>query len=93
VSLSCEYVSEDRSKNIIVVTFFIVVFLAVTYNGLQLADVADLNAQNCQADTKTINSRNFQLPLHPQYSARCCYAQGELSPVAMLSPEMKRCPA
>jgi len=45
---------------------------------LQLADVADLKAQNYQADTKIINSRNFQLPLHPQYSARCCYAQGGL---------------
>lgn len=46
----------------------------VTHNGSGLADVADLNAQNCQAAPKIINSTHFKLPLHPQYSASPCYA-------------------
>jgi hypothetical protein len=51
----------------------------MTPNGSGLADVADLKAQNCQAATKIIESRNFDKPLHPQYSASPCYQHTLLS--------------
>lgn len=53
--------------------FVIVAVLAIAGNVLRLADVADLKAQNCQAETKIINCTHFKLLRHPQYSASRCY--------------------
>ena len=47
----------------------------VTYNGLQLQEVGDFEAQNCLPPQNLIRSTKIHLTTEPPIFCRCCYAQ------------------
>ena len=49
------------------------IFYLISYNGLQICDVADLVAQSFILLQMLIRSRMLHLPLNPPYSQMCCY--------------------
>jgi len=53
--------------------FFLWNFRKITYNGLQICDVADLEALIFNLWLMFIRCRMFQIPLSPPYSQMCCY--------------------
>ncbi len=47
--------------------------MPLTYNGLQLQEVGDFEAQNCQPTTHFIRCTKLQTTTEPPIFCRCCY--------------------
>jgi len=54
----------------------------MTANGLQLQEVGDFEALNCQPATNLIRSTKLYLTTEPPISCRCCYRLAFLSSVS-----------